>query len=182
MNSVVRKRSPLVRQTASERIALEIVYPGHNPAPGIGPLVSSACRPTWKSLSRLEEDRRGRTVPVIQGGLCRDTGWQQPGGSQDPGSILQSSHRLYTDVRKLDRVHREGTSRLRPTNFLNSFSEHAPQALPCSIPMISITRRTLGIPRALNAHAADSVALWRKLAMSASSNEPSGPRSRLRDT
>ena len=53
----------------------------------------------------------------------------------------------------------EGTSRLRPTNFLNSFSEHAPHALPCSIPMISITRRTLGIPRALNAPAADSVAL-----------------------
>jgi len=56
-------------------------------------------------------------------------------------------------------VNCHGTSRLSPTNFLNSFSEHAPHALPCSIPMISITRRTLGIPRALNADAADSVAL-----------------------
>ena len=58
VNSVVMKRSPLVRQTASERIALEIVYPGHKPAPGMGFLVSSACRPTCKCLSRLEASQK----------------------------------------------------------------------------------------------------------------------------
>jgi hypothetical protein len=46
VKSTVKNRSPRVRHTASARIAREIVYPGHKPAPGIGILASSACSPT----------------------------------------------------------------------------------------------------------------------------------------
>lgn len=160
VNSVVMKRSPLVRQTASERIALEIVYPGQSPAPGIGFFASSACRPTYKCVSRLEMARD--VVPYMQFQVF-DILIQVFGS---PVNLWIRIPFLESCVgckkmRCRSRARLEETARLRPKNFLNSFSEHAPHALPCSIPIISITRRTLGIPRALNEHAADSVAFWR---------------------
>lgn len=51
VKSTVKNRSPRVSATASARIAHEIVYPGHRPAPGAGVLASSACIPTYVSVS-----------------------------------------------------------------------------------------------------------------------------------
>ena len=99
VNSVVMKRSPLVRQTASERIALEIVYPGHSPAPGMGTLDSSACRPTYELLSRKEVGQGNRSIHATPGYRCFYTGLRQPGGFQDLDSIPRSFDRLHKNVR-----------------------------------------------------------------------------------
>lgn len=68
VKSTVIKRSPRVRQTASAKMALEMVYPGHKPAPGTGSLVSSACRPTCyrRDRSVTETHGEGKKPPYMQ--------------------------------------------------------------------------------------------------------------------
>lgn len=66
-----------------------------------------------------------------------------------------------------------------PKNFLNSFIVHTPHWRACMMPMISITLRTPGVPRARYAPAGLSVASSKIVAISSSANLPSGPRCSL---
>lgn len=78
VKSTVKNRSPRVRHTASARIAREIVYPGHKPAPGIGTLVSSACSPTWRVPHFSMESLGGTKNPhVIRDCWCQYKELQQ---------------------------------------------------------------------------------------------------------
>ncbi len=63
VNSVVIYLSPLDKATASARIALEIVYPGHNPAPYVGCFASSACRPTFRQ-NVVQNSGKGRKAKL----------------------------------------------------------------------------------------------------------------------
>ena len=53
---VVRKRSPRVRQTASARMALEMVYPGQRPAPSPGCFDSSHISPGYRVYRQILGD------------------------------------------------------------------------------------------------------------------------------
>lgn len=64
LNSEVRNLSPRVKQTASARMALEMVYPGHRPAPGPGALVSSACSPTYASRTNKSDVEETENLPT----------------------------------------------------------------------------------------------------------------------
>lgn len=73
-----------MRATASARIALEIVYPGQSPAPGIGFLVSSARSPgCHESLSLLSPSMIEDYLHGAPDFRCLDRAQpQQSGGSK----------------------------------------------------------------------------------------------------
>ena len=81
--------SPRVKQTASARIALETVYPGHKPAPGLGFFASSACKPTYiRETLVLDRQKFGRIethikLKVVDVFIKSGSGGLKPGLNND---------------------------------------------------------------------------------------------------
>ena len=87
-------------------------------------------------------------------------------------NVLNSIHSISGERKR----QHNGSVRRSPKNCLNSFIVQIPQDLACSMPIISITRMTDGVPCPPNAPAGFSVALCKIFARSSSEYRPSEPR------